>query len=422
MKVTGEEGWFLWQLWCVAFSARLAGVGLALLLFPDSLVPPDTANLYLPIARNLAAGRGFQYQESFQLATGATPVMPSWLALLAWGGGGDPPVWVLGCFHSAFRAGGVVLLYLLTRRYFGRPAARGAALLYMADPWEAFWAGFVLKEALAVPLFLLAVWLLARLRDRPSWEGVLAAGAVVGVATLARLPSIALWGVGSLLLLRVPVPGGTTRWGALGRRLGLCAGLTAGLVVGLLPWLLWTWIVLGQPVLSPYFAGQKFYTSNGPGVEMVGDGYYAPKGLDPDLMLRLYHDKKPWEREGQYLSLTLEHLVSHPGEAACRIAAKAVNMWQPTFPGSSPANWLVLGIPYCLFLAVCLAGVVLAVRGRKRCPALWLPLLVFFLIHLAFWGEIRNRQYLTPLLFGFGGLTLAWLFHSSGSDASAKRP
>jgi len=34
------------------------------------------------------------------------------------------------------------------------------------------------------------------------------------------------------------------------------------------------------------------------------------------------------------------------------------------------------------------------------------PLLVFFVIHLIFWGEIRNRQYLTPLLFAFGGLAL----------------
>jgi len=396
--------WFLWKLWAAAFLARLAGVGLGMFLFPEWLIPPDTDSAYLPIARNLAAGLGYQTGPSINATI--PPLLPCWLALLMQATGPELPIWLFGLFSAAFRAGGLVLVYLLGQRYFGPRTGFLGALLYLLDPWEAFWAGFVIKEQLAVPLFLLAVWLLGRLDDQRSILFACAAGAVIGLATLARFPAGGLWVVAFLLVFRLrQLPGGWC-WGNLRRAAGLYLCLTLSMLAVLSPWLVRNWILVGQPVLSYHFAGQYFYTSNGPGIEMEKDGYYSPKGIDGGLLGEAYATRPPWQKEGYLFSYTLNYIVNHPGETLQRVLTKAINMWQPTFAGSSLRNWLFLGIPYCAEMLFCLAGLWIAWRQRLPCPAVLIPLLFFFVVHLVFWGEIRNRQYLTPLLFVFGGLAL----------------
>src|SRR5205807_287761 len=61
----------------------------------------------------------------------------------------------------------------------------------------------------------------------------------------------------------------------------------------------------------------------------------------------------------------------------------------------------------CVLMALSLSGMVEASRERIPCLPLTAPLAVLGAVHLAFYGEIRNRQYLTPLLYAFGGLALA---------------
>jgi 4-amino-4-deoxy-L-arabinose transferase-like glycosyltransferase len=399
--------WFLWKLWATAFAVRLAGVGLGLWLFPGYLVAADTRGVYYPIARSLAWGTGDQTGPV--LGTTIAPLFPCWLALLMRAAGPELPLWLPGLFNAAFRATGVVLVYLLGRRYFGTRAGLLGALLYLFDPWETLWAGYVLKESLAVPLFLLAIWLLCRLDDRRTLRSATAAGAAIGLATLARFPSGGLWVVAFFLLLRLKhLPGGWCLANARGT-LGLFLALTTAVVVILSPWLLRNWAVMGQPTLSSHFAGQYFYTSNGPGIEMEQDGYYSPQGIDRELLGKADRPGRPWQKEGHLFQYTLDYLLHHPGEAMQRVLTKVVNMWRPTFGRSSYRNWLLLGFPYCLEMLVCLAGMAIAWRRGLGCSALLVPLLVYIVIHLVFWGEIRNRQYLTPLLFAFGGLALEWL-------------
>jgi len=401
--------WPWWQVWGLAFLVRLLGVGFGLWLTPGFLVADDTRGLYYPIARSLAAGHGFRANGSYVLGSCAPPLFTLWLALLMRVAGPDLPVWLPGLFNAAFRAGGVVLLYQVARRYFGEKAGRWAAVLYLADPWEALWVGYVLKESLGVPLLLLTLWMLSRLADEPRARWAWGAGLAIGLATLARFPNLALWVAAAGVLLvggrTSSAPGGTS-W----RRTGVLFGyLTAATGIVLLPWVLHNWQVVGQPVLCPHFVGRKFYTSNGPGIEMERDGYYSPQGVDRSMVATLAREKTPWQVEGYLLFTTVRHVATHPQEAAQRVAVKLVNMWQPTFQNSSSRNWLVLGWPYCLLMGLSLGGVVLVMRRRTSCPVLWVPLLTLVCLHLVFWGEIRNRQYLTPLLFAFGGVALASL-------------
>jgi hypothetical protein len=139
---------------------------------------------------------------------------------------------------------------------------------------------------------------------------------------------------------------------------------------------------------------------------MENDGYYSPQGIDSTLLHKAYTEHRPWQREGYLFSRTLDHLLRHPGEALERLLIQAWNMWRPTFAEHSLRNRLFLAIPYCVWMVVSLAGVALAVSRRLPCAALLIPLVLFVCLHLLYWGEIRNRQYLTPLLFTFGGLAL----------------
>jgi len=387
-------------VWAACFVVRLAGVFLVQGSMPGLVVPPDASTFYLPIARSLAAGSGFQVDGSHLEASHIAPLFPLWLSGLMRAGGPEVPLWLVGVGSAGLRAGGCVFLYLLARRYFGPRSAAAAAVLYVIDPWESLWVGMVLKESLAVPLLLGAVWLLVRMTDSRSAASAALAGAAIGLAALARFPNGALWIAAVLLALFA----GRGRRRALS--LGACVSLA--MVATLSPWLARNWAVTGQPVLSTHFVGRKLYTSNGPGIQPVTDGYYDPEGIDPALIPRAGEEKgRTVQQEGQLARLTLSHLAAHPEELPARIAAKVVNMWQPTFREHSTRNTLLLGIPYCVLMLISLAGIFVAARRRLPCVGLAVPLAVFFCVHLLFWGEIRNRQYLMPLLYAFGGLAIA---------------
>src|SRR5262249_319527 len=142
-----------------------------------------------------------------------------------------------------------------------------------------------------------AVWLLSRLADQRSLLSACAAGAAIGLATLARFPSGALWIAALLLLLCTrPLPG-TSRWRAWRRAAGLQVCLTGAMLAVLFPWILRNWMLWGQPILTPHFVGQYFYTSNGPGIEMERDGYYSPQEINYPPPERPEQVQKPWSSE-----------------------------------------------------------------------------------------------------------------------------
>ena len=398
-------------LFSLAFLVRLVGLALALALIPRFLVADDTSSLYYPIARSVAAGHGYQLPGDPYTATRAAPLLPLWLAVLIRATGrAELPLWLPGVFFAAFRAAGVVWLYLLARRSFGPRAGLWAAVLYLADPWEAMWVGYLLKETIAVPLFLGAVWLTSRLADRPTPARAWAAGTLIGLSALARFPNVVLVVAAWFLIARSARRTQREGRGARLRDALVAAGhlsLALGLVLS--PWLLHTWRVLGQPVMTPHFAGRQFYTSNGPGLEMVQDGYYAPGGIDHSLLDQVDRERLPIQQNRYLFLYTIRHIVSRPGEFVARTGLKFVNMWRPTFQVASLRNRLLLGAPYLALMAVSLAGAVLAARRKLPCVSLAAPLVLLFVVHLVFRGEIRNRQYLIPLICGFGGLALAVL-------------
>lgn len=386
----------------IALVFRIAGMLLSQRYLP--VVAADTIGAYLPIAHSLLAGTGFTIAGSAIAASRIPPLFPLWLAALSFVSGSPVPVALAGLGNALFRAAACALLFVIARRYFGRRAAFGAVLLYVLDPWEALWVGFLLKESLAIPLVLLSAWLLARAAEKRRPSDVVLLGIAIGVATLARVANGVLWFAAVAAMWRAHR---AKRWG-IRSIASAVAILSLSMLVTVSPWMIRNWRVIGEPVLTPHFVGRKLFTSNWPTIEHETDGYYGPRGVDEAIIARAGDESRhPLQQDARLTRLTLAAVLRHPAEFPARIGSKIVNMWRPTFGVHSRRNDLLLGLPYIVLVVVSLAGIALALRRHVPAPAIGWPLLVFFVTHLVFRGEIRNRQYLMPFLYAYGGLAVA---------------
>jgi hypothetical protein len=154
----------------------------------------------------------------------------------------------------------VYLTYRLGRETFpDKPdVALGAAAFTAFTPMFAFISGSVNNDNLVIPLCALALLLMirqsreARYVERRLMFGWLALGAVIGLATLAKLS-------GMLLLLPAALTGGWVAWRRQSWRHLFAAALAIGLpVLALTGWWFWRNLQLyrdptGMSMFNPYF-------------------------------------------------------------------------------------------------------------------------------------------------------------------------
>ena len=131
---------------------------------------------------------------------------------------------------------------------------------------------------------------------------------------------------------------------------------------------------------------------------MVKDGYYAPRGGDGVVYGQAFHNG-PWQKEEYLFTYTLDYLLHHPAEAGQRILTKAYNMWQPDLCRQLAAQLADSGLPYCVEMLCCLAGLVIAWRRRLACPALAIPLGFFFVPSSDLLGRNPQSAVSHPLAF-----------------------
>jgi hypothetical protein len=244
------------------------------------------------------------------------------------------------------------------------------------------------------------------------WWGFLA-GCLGGLAGLTRFASlgIVLWIV---LLLGIAALRHRRSWR---ESVQLAAAVCLGLAIVLAPWVARNRSVFNEWLVSDGFIGRYLYVSNGPGSTRVFETWGYSGLATGDVALEeknLAAAGTAGERDRVLLRATLRHVASHPGEWVRAVAARFVNMWRPTFAGSSPANVLVLGIPYVCAMALALIGGVSVIRGRgrRRVAAgaveaggvVFGALLFYVTLHLFFWSEIRYRQYVMPFVAAYAGV------------------
>lgn len=342
---------------------------------------------YLSLARSLALGRGFTYDDTLTNASrdtfGRAPGYPWFVSLVHRGDGtatGVPAS--VKAAQAVVGAIGVLLVGAVACRLAGRRAALAAAGIAAVYPPLVWVAGYALSEAIFWPVALGAVVLFDRTNERGSPTFAFVCGLACAGAMLIR-PS---------MIFFVPLAAG-----ALGvrRRWLASAMLLAGVAVALAPWVVRNHAVHGRVILAASTGGVNFWIGNHP--LAVGDGDMAanPAIKLDNARLRDAHPGLTEEAmEPVYYREALRWIAAHPARWLGLELRKAFYLVVPTGPSYTlhSARYQVASIaPYLLVST--LAALVLLRRSLvlQRTTGLWLLVASAVVSALVFFPQERFR-------------------------------
>jgi 4-amino-4-deoxy-L-arabinose transferase-like glycosyltransferase len=318
---------------------------------------------------------------------------------------------------AAFGAVTVWLIFLIAREALGRRVALWAALVAAVFPPLYYLAGSLLAENLFLPLMLGSVVCVQRLR-RPGaavWRWTVAAGALVGLATMTHKNGI-------FLLPPLLAGAWTLRPRFSGRALAVPAVLAAATILVLVPWGMRNAAVFGR--LLPFGTGEGFslagtYNSRA----SLPDHFQAVWRLPQDTpdYGALFHRRELDEAklDGELRSRSLRFAGHHLGYLATVVALNAQRLFdlrdRATVSDVSYREMAVPGSQYgtvrlavYLLLALAIAGAVVAIRRRPTLGTAWLwsvPLLICTTT-VSVIGNPRYRAPLDPFLLILAALAI----------------
>jgi 4-amino-4-deoxy-L-arabinose transferase-like glycosyltransferase len=345
---------------------------------------------YLSLARGLAGGRGFVYDDDVlsgpQDPFGRAPGYPAFLALV--GGGRSLTSAVprsVKIAQSVLGAAGVMLVGILAARLAGPRASTVAAFLAACYPPLVWVASYAWSEAISWPIGLAMVWLFDRAvekADRSAWRFAVAAGIVCGIAILVR-PS-------TLLFLPLALA-----WLIWRRRLVAAVALTLATALVVAPWSVRNTREYGRFVLVATEGGVTFWTGNHPHARGEGDLASNPHlKLESQALRRQYPALSEEAMEPVYYREALSWIRSHPIDWLRLEARKAFYLVVPIGPSYTMHSRLYYGasaISYGLALPFAIAGFVRLGRRRAVSPGLWLLAGSAIAVCLMFFPQERFR-------------------------------
>ncbi|MBC8078546.1 MAG: glycosyltransferase family 39 protein, partial [Chloroflexales bacterium] len=364
---------------------------------------------YVTVARDLLAGRGWQFYEHYHWLR--APLYPLFLAGSLWLAGGNLHAAALP--NIALSAASVALAYTLARELGGtRRAALLAALVAAALFTLATFASLYMAETLFGFLFAAGLLLLLRWRRTGKLWALGLAGALLGLATLTRsaplvfLPLVVLW------IAFVRIKG--ERQMVKGRQLvatvlwPICL-FTMTFCLVLLPWTLRNCAAYGRCILVETGLSYNLWAFN------------EPRASEETIFQTLESIPNPAARADYATAKGLERLREDPAI----IARKLWPNWRdllrvkpiedrfilPTYY-ADPPPLVFLGallLDDALYAVVLVAGIVglwrlRDLRARLLCAA-WVA--SFVATTLLTHGEGRYRHFLYPLLIPCAALALA---------------
>jgi 4-amino-4-deoxy-L-arabinose transferase-like glycosyltransferase len=343
---------------------------------------------YLSLARSLAAGHGFVYDEVMRAGSfvpfGRAPGYPTFLALV---GAGSRVVDAVPASvkiaQSFVGACGVLLVGLVTSRLAGARAARAAAALAAIYPPLVWIAGYAWSEAVFWPLGLTVAWLFDRAWARPDdWRAALACGLVAGLGILTR-PSLLLFlPLAGLILI--------ARW-----RVRALVGLALGVLLVIGPWTLRNYQHHGRLMIVASDGGVTFWTGNHPLATGEGD-MAANMALKLDNQrLRAAHPGLSEEAmEPVYYREAFDWIRAHPLQWVGLEVRKAFFLVVPIGPSytlHSRRYAVASAVSYGTMLLLALAGISRLGGRLARTPGLWILAGSAILVCLVFFPQERFR-------------------------------
>jgi 4-amino-4-deoxy-L-arabinose transferase-like glycosyltransferase len=368
---------------------------------------------YLSLARNLAAGRGYDFDEYVKQGPvtpfGRAPGYPVFLALTGGGTNSFAALPVSVKIAQAVAGGaGVLLIALAAFRLGGRRAAIAAAAIAAVHPPLTWIAGFAYSEAVFWPLGLaLAIVTSRMLETRTSgWPLALGVGTLAGVAILVRAAT----------LLFVPI---AIAWMLWKRQPRTAAVFLAGLALVLGPWTARNVAVHGRFVLVASDGGVTLWTGNNALATGEGDMAANPHLKLANQALRAAHPGLTEEElEPIYYQESVGWMIDHPFAFAWLVVKKAFYTVVPIGP-----SYRLHSTKYYLASVMTLAALVpLAIYGawrlgaaRARLAGMWLLAAAAFATCLVFFPQERFRiPVLDPALI----LLASGAFVRAGDDAA----
>jgi 4-amino-4-deoxy-L-arabinose transferase-like glycosyltransferase len=317
------------------------------------------------------------------------------------------------------------LLYLVTRRAFGRPAAALAGLLYAIYSLSVFYDTVLLVTAIQTPLNLACVLLLLRASESRSSRPWLVSGLLLGLSTLAR-PNVLLLG-GFVVPWMFFALRDRLSWRGIALRAALLA-LGAALMV--LPVTVRNWAVGDDFVLVSSQGGVNLYIGNGPGATgsfRVPSEFPTTRADDPLQQRESYRtvaqrdlgrELKPSEVSDYWAERTLDHIAQHPGEWTRLLGRKLLMLFNHYEPGNSRDYYSsrrfspVLRLPlvgFGLIAPLALLGIAIGLRRFRRAAPLYGMVLVYSVSLVAFFVLAHYRMPVVPFLVAFAAFGICWL-------------
>jgi 4-amino-4-deoxy-L-arabinose transferase-like glycosyltransferase len=377
---------------------------------------------YDQVAWNLATGHGFAIGEGLARHPTAfvPPVLPwlvSWVYKVF---GRDYFAAVL--FQATIGALVPLLVVRLGAPLFGGGVAFAAGVLAAVHPLLVFFSGYLMTETLFSAVMLWAMIVSVEVVRFPSgrrafWTGIAWGAAALTRPTALLLPLITLawaWAPLSLMLDAKTL-----------RRYALYAAAGLALVIG--PWTIRNAMTFGAFIPVTTGGGQALLDSNNPEV-WDNPALRGGAGLDrtSEPYASLLAQGTELERDARARGAALEFAFSRVGDWPVIAWAKFWRFWRVSAEGGGTGGWQREGSPLgallraidplllwsIVVMPLAIWGAVGVARGARRLfqsyPA-WV-ILYFTLLALVFWGSLRMRLPVEPLvvLFAAAGGENLW--------------
>jgi 4-amino-4-deoxy-L-arabinose transferase-like glycosyltransferase len=351
---------------------------------------------YLSLARGLASGAGFVYDDAVDTGTaqrfGRAPGYPVFLAGLDAGRPvpSSTPARVKVA-QSLVGAATVWLLGLIALGAAGpRPGVVAAALAAIYPPLITIPA-YAFSETVYSFVAFATIFVLQRAVERTSPDAARRTGPV-----LLALASGLLGGVAALvrpaMLLFLPL---AFAWLLYRRRLVLALALTIGATLVVAPWTVRNVRVYDRLVLIASEGGVTFWTGNNPLAGGEGDLAANPAIKEAELALRQRHaGLSPEQMEPIYYREALTWITEEPGRwllLELRKAFYTIVPIGPSYAVHSARYRFASIVPYLMVLPFALPGAIRLWRSARRPTPLFLLAGSAVLMCLVFFPQERFR-------------------------------
>lgn len=171
----------------------------------EPMLPGFDMTVFHEWAKRIAAGQLTDHRPFYQ-----APLYPYLLGTIYSVFG--PNALAATMFQAILGAASVGLIYLLGHRLFGRGVALWAAGLMALTPIFPYYEGFLKRDSMVVFLNLLFLWTLFRHDERRPLRSASLAGAVLGLAALARANALVMLPLGMVWVWKRAGADMGTRW------------------------------------------------------------------------------------------------------------------------------------------------------------------------------------------------------------------